>query len=86
MYLIQVKAVLFAITSATSYYWFLGFTPFEIACGIYCQQINYAHVQLQVHLESVWRVWQRVHNQEVRGVSIPAVQEYKRSKPHFLAD
>ena len=34
MFLTQVKAVLFAIISATSYYWFLGSTPFEIALGI----------------------------------------------------
>ena len=35
MFLTQVKAVLFAIISATSYYWFLGSTPFEIALGVY---------------------------------------------------
>ena len=31
LYLTQVKAVLFAVILATSYYWFLGSTPFEIA-------------------------------------------------------
>jgi len=44
MYLTQVKVVLFSVTS---YYWFLGSTPFEIARGIYDQQINYLHVKLQ---------------------------------------
>ena len=39
MYLTQVKAVLVAIISATSYYRFLGSTPFEITRGIYGQQI-----------------------------------------------
>ena len=28
-YLTQVKAVLFAVISTTSYYWFLGSAPFE---------------------------------------------------------
>ena len=58
MYLTQVKAVLFAIISATSYYRFLGSTPFEITHGIYGQQINYMHAKLQAYLESIWRVWQ----------------------------
>ena len=44
MYMTQVKVVLFAIIS---YYWFLGSTPFEIARGIYGQQINYVHAKLQ---------------------------------------
>ena len=47
MYMTQVKVVLYAIISATSYYWFLGSTPFEITRGIYGQQINYVHVKLQ---------------------------------------
>jgi len=34
LYLIQVQAVLYAIISATSYYQFLGSTPFKIARGI----------------------------------------------------
>ena len=34
MYQTQVKAVLFAVTSATSDYRFLGSTPFEVASGI----------------------------------------------------
>jgi len=73
MYMTQVKVVLFAIISATSYYRFLGSTPFEFACDIYVQQINYVHVKLQayLYLESIWRVWQHVHNEEPRGVSIP---------------
>jgi len=33
LYLKQVKAVLFIVISATSYYQFLGSTPFEITCG-----------------------------------------------------
>jgi len=44
-YLTQVKVILFAIISATSYYRFRGSTPFEIARGIYGQQINYVHVK-----------------------------------------
>ena len=58
MYLTQVKAVLFAVISATSYYRFLGSTPFEITRGIYGQQTNYAHAKLQVYPESIWNVWQ----------------------------
>ena len=34
LYLIQVKAILFVVISATSYYRFLGSTPFEITRGI----------------------------------------------------
>jgi len=34
LYLIQVKAILFIVISATSYYQFLGSTPFEIVRGI----------------------------------------------------
>jgi len=30
LYLRQIKVVLFVVISATSYYWFLGSTPFEI--------------------------------------------------------
>jgi len=33
LYLIQVKVFLFAVILATSYYQFLGSTPFEIAHG-----------------------------------------------------
>ena len=40
-YLIQVKVVLFAIISATSYYQFLGSTPFEFACSSYGQQLTH---------------------------------------------
>jgi len=44
LYLIQVQVVLYAIISATSYYWFCGFTPFEITRGTYGQQCNwYSH-------------------------------------------
>ena len=44
LYLIQVQVVLCTIISATSYYWFCGFTPFEIVCGSYGQQCNsYSH-------------------------------------------
>jgi len=46
MYLTQIKAVLFAIISAISYYRFLGSTPFEITHGIYSQQINYARHEI----------------------------------------
>ena len=38
MYLTQIKAVLFAIISATSYYRFLGSTPLEITW--YLQSAN----------------------------------------------
>jgi len=58
MYLTQIKAVLFAIISAISYYRFLGSTPFEITHGIYSQQINYMNEKLQAYLESIWCVGQ----------------------------
>jgi len=46
LYLIQVQAVLYATISATSYYWFRGSTPFEIAHGSYGQQHNsYSHMR-----------------------------------------
>ena len=70
-YLTEVTVVLFAVVSATSYYRFLGSTPFEITRGIYDQQINYVHAKLQVYLESIWHVWQRVHNKEAWGVIVP---------------
>jgi len=44
LYLIQVKAVLSAVISAT-YYWFLGSTTFEIAHRSYGQQLKYAKIQ-----------------------------------------
>jgi len=65
--------VLFAVISATSYYQFLGSTPFEITCGNYGQQINYVHAKIWVHTESIGHVWQRVQNKEVHGVSIPCI-------------
>jgi len=34
LYLIQVKAILFIVISATSYYQFLGSTPFKLVLGI----------------------------------------------------
>ena len=71
IYLTQVKVVLFTVISATSYYLFLGSTPFEIACGIYGQQINYVHAKIQAYTESIWHIWQHVHNEEAHGVSIP---------------
>jgi len=58
MYLTQVKAVLSSI-SDSSYYRFLGSTPFKIAHGIYSQQINYTHTRNYrhtQHLESIWHV------------------------------
>jgi len=70
MYPTQVQVVLFPVISSTSYYQFLGPTPFEIVRGIYGQQINYTHAKLQVYPESIWRVWQRVDNKEAHGVSI----------------
>jgi len=42
LYLAQVKVVLFTVISANSYYWFLGSTPFEIACGNNGQQLIYS--------------------------------------------
>ena len=56
LYLTQVKAVLFTVISATSYYWFLGSTPFEITCDICGQQINYMHVKMQAYAEAIWHV------------------------------
>jgi len=42
--LIQVQAVLYAVISATSYYWFHGSTPFESHVVVYGQQRNsYSH-------------------------------------------
>ena len=67
----EVKAVLFVIISATSYYRFLGSTPYEIACGIYSQPVNYMHMKILAYAESIWRVGQRVHNKELHGVSSP---------------
>jgi len=69
--LTQVKAVLFAVISASSHYQFLGSTPFKITRGIYGQQLNYVHMKIQAYAKSVWHAWQRVHNEEVHGVSIP---------------
>ena len=71
LYLTQVKAVLFIIISATSYCQFLSSGPFKIASGIYSQQLNYTHVKIQTYTESIWHVWQRVHNEEAHRVSIP---------------
>jgi len=51
LYLTQVKAVLFAVISATPYYRFLGSIPFSIARGIYGQQINYVHAKIQAYAE-----------------------------------
>jgi len=64
LYLTQVKAVLFNIISASSLYWFLSS---EIASGIYSQQLNYTHVKIQTYTESIWHVWQCVHNEEAHG-------------------
>ena len=75
MYLTQLKPVLFAVISTTSYYQFLGSTPFEIAHGIYSKQINYAHAKLQVYLKSIWHVWQRVHSEEAHRVSSPVIEQ-----------
>ena len=50
LYLIQVKAVLFAVTSNTSYYQFLGSTPFEITPGSYGQQL----AKMQVYVLGVF--------------------------------
>jgi len=66
--LTQVKVVLFAVISATSYYRFLSSTPFEIARGIYG---HHAHAKMQAYTELIWHVRQCVHNEEARGVSIP---------------
>ena len=45
LYLIQVQAVLYIVTSATSYYRICGSTPFKIAHGSYVQQRNsYSHM------------------------------------------
>ena len=82
MCLTQVKAVLFTVISATSYYRFLDSTPFKIARGIYGQQINYMHTKLQAYPESIWRVRQHVHNKEVCEVSIPWIHS---SWPKFPA-
>ena len=71
LYLMQVKAVLFAVISATSYYRFLSSTPFEITRDVCSQQLNYVHVKIQAYVESIWHVWHCVHNEEVRGESIP---------------
>ena len=66
LYLTQVKAVLFTVISATSYYQFLGSTPFEITLGIYGHQLKYMHAKMQAYAELSWHVC-RVHNEEVRG-------------------
>ena len=56
MYLTQVKAALFVVISATSYFKFLGSTPFEITRGIYGQQINYAHTKSQAYSNGIYLV------------------------------
>jgi len=40
---LYLQVVLYAIISATSYYWLRGSTPFEIASGSYSQQQNLYH-------------------------------------------
>jgi len=55
LYLIQVQAVLYTVTSATSYYRFHGSTHFEIACGIstwpcYGQQLKCMKIQAYAEL------------------------------------
>ena len=59
LYLTQVKVVLFAVVSATSYYRFLGSTPFKIARGIYGQQPNYTCATIQAYTESIWLITKR---------------------------
>jgi len=56
LYLTQVKAILFAVISATSYYRFLGSTPFKIARGIYGQQPKYPCATIQAYTESIWLI------------------------------
>jgi len=58
LYLIQVQAVLYAVISATSYSWYHGSTPFEIAHGSYGQQHNsYFHTWKYRRNQSgnIWR-------------------------------
>ena len=73
LYLTQIKAVLFAIISATSYYRFLDFTPFEIIMvftvsnSTTCTRTRkYRCMWINLH------VWQpaSVHDEEAHGVSI----------------
>jgi len=59
LYLTQFKAVLSAVNSATSYYRFLGSTPFKIARGIYGQQPNYTCATIQAYMESIWLITKR---------------------------
>jgi len=73
MHLTQVKAVLFAIISATSYYRFLApplsksHVVFTVSKSTMCTQIT------GIYLESIWCVWQHVHNEEARRVNIPGI-------------
>jgi len=32
-------------------------SPFEIACSIYSQQLNYMHMKIQAYAELIWHVW-----------------------------
>ena len=67
LYLIQVQAVLYAVTSTTSYSWFRGSTPFEIARGSYNgqQRNSYSHTR-----ENTGGIDLATYG-EARGVSIP---------------
>ena len=59
LYPIQVKVVLFTTISATSYYQFLGSTPFEFTCSSYGQQLTYMKGNRSGGDEEAW------------GISIP---------------
>ena len=67
LYQIQAKAVLFAVIFS---YFLLSVSwlhPFR-NCTWYLRSGTEMHVKIQAYVESIWHVWQRVHNEEVRGV------------------
>ena len=73
MYLTQVKAVLFTVISATSYYQFLSSTPLKshVVFMVSKSTMELLIPKLQASQELIWRVWKHVNNKEARGVSIP---------------
>jgi len=69
MYLTQVKAVLSPLFQLLPIIGFLA-PPFQNRTW-YLWSANQLHAKLQVYPESIWHVWQRVHNEDVCGVGIP---------------
>jgi len=69
LYLTQVKAVLFTVISATSYYQFLGSTPLEITCMWWLWSATLIHIIMRKYrcTHYVKSIWQ--HDEKVYGVN-----------------